>query len=161
MKTPRLYATFVLILVSIAIVEVAARQESANKQDVSSLSWMTGTWAGMSGQTEMEEQWTAAKGGSLLGVHRDLRNGRTVSFEFMRIQQAADGITYWASPGGKPATPFRAIEVSANRVIFENKEHDFPRRVIYWLASDGMLHAKIEGTINGKMESEEWVWKKQ
>jgi hypothetical protein len=125
------------------------------------LSWMTGSWSGVSGQVEMEEHWTAVKGGSLFGIHRDVREGRTVSFEFMRIQQAAQGITFWASPGGKPAVPFRAIEVTSDRVTFENKEHDFPQRVIYWIASDGMLHAKIEGMMNGKLESEEWSWKKQ
>lgn len=135
--------------------------QGSAKQDISILAWMSGNWVGVNGQTEMEEQWTTPKGGSLLGVHRDVRSGRTISFEFMRIQQDAGGITFWGSPGGKPAVPFRAIETSSQRIVFENKEHDFPQRVIYWLTADGMLHAKIEGTMNGKLESEEWAWKKQ
>jgi hypothetical protein len=43
------------------------------------------------------------------------------------------------------------------RVVFENPAHDFPQRVIYW--KDGNdLCARIEGTMNGKAESEEWKW---
>ena len=161
MNSVKPYLMILMMLISVAVVPPAVRMQEATRQDVSDLVWMAGTWVGVSGQTEVEEQWTTPKGGSLLGVHRDVRAGRTVSFEFMRIQQAADGITFWASPGGKPAVPFRAIEISAQRVTFENKEHDFPQRVIYWLTSDGMLHAKIEGMLKGKLESEEWAWKKQ
>ena len=161
MNTVKPYSVVLMILIVASIMTPIATMQGPAKQDVSILSWMSGTWVEVIGQTEMEEQWTTPKGGSLLGVHRDVRAGRTISFEFMRIQQDADGITFWGSPGGKPAVPFRAIEVTSQRVTFENKEHDFPQRVIYWLTADEMLHAKIEGTMNGKLESEEWAWKKQ
>lgn len=161
MNTVKPYSVVLMILIVASLMTSIATMQGPAKQDVSILSWMSGTWVEVIGQTEMEEQWTTPKGGSLLGVHRDVRAGRTISFEFMRIQQDADGITFWGSPGGKPAVPFRAIEVTSQRVTFENKEHDFPQRVIYWLTADGMLHAKIEGTMNGKLESEEWAWKKQ
>ena len=161
MNTVKPYSVVLMILIVASLMTSIATMQGPAKQDVSILSWMSGTWVEVIGQTEMEEQWTTPKGGSLLGVHRDVRAGRTISFEFMRIQQDADGITFWGSPGGKPAVPFRAIEVTSQRVTFENKEHDFPQRVIYWLTADEMLHAKIEGTMNGKLESEEWAWKKQ
>ena len=108
----------------------------------------------------MEESWLAPKGNTMLGLHRDVKNDRTVSFEFLRIEAAADGITYWASPKGKPATPFRLIESGGKRVVFENAQHDFPQRIIYWLSSDDSLHAKIEGTMGGKSASYEWSWRR-
>jgi hypothetical protein len=150
----------VVIVLLLAIGTSLAAQDRTTKLELSALAWMAGTWTGVTENTEMEEQWTVPKGGIMLGIHRDVRDGRAVSFEFIRIQESADGVTYWASPNGKPATPFRAIEIAGQRVVFENKEHDFPQRVIYRLTSDGMLHARIEGTIKGKLESEEWVWKK-
>ena len=39
--------------------------------------------------------------------------------------------------------------MSANKVIFENKEHDFPQRIIYRLDSDGDLLGRIEGILDG------------
>jgi hypothetical protein len=127
---------------------------------VDALAWMTGTWSGPSKGLEMEELWTSPRGGSMLGVHRDVKEGRTVSFEFLRIEESPAGITYWASPGGKPATPFRMVSHDGRRVVFENPKHDFPTRVLYWLGADGSLHARIEGSDGGKPVSEEWSWQR-
>ena len=64
------------------------------------------------------------------------------------------------SPSGRPATPFRLAESSERRVVFSNPELPYPTRILYWLAPDGLLHARIEGTLKGKAASEEWSWKK-
>ena len=121
-------------------------------------SWMAGTWTGVADGLEMEEVWTPAKGSSMLGLHRDVKGGRTVEYEFLRIEAAPDGVTYWASPSGRPATPFRLAESSERRVVFSNPELPYPTRILYWLAPDGLLHARIEGTLKGKAASEEWSW---
>ena len=52
------------------------------------------------------------------------------------------------------------IEQGEQRVVFENAEHDFPQRIIYWMTKDGSLHAKIEGSLGGKPASEEWTWRR-
>ena len=128
------------------------------KPPLDSLSWMTGSWSGTSRGIEMEEHWTTAKGGSMIGIHRDVAKGRTVSFEFLRIEQQGDQIVYLSMPNGRsPATPFPLKEVSGTRVVFENPAHDFPQRIIYW--KDGNdLRARIEGAMNGRPGSEEWRW---
>lgn len=135
-------------------------QPAGAATELSELRWIAGHWTGVQDGIEMEESWLAPKGKTMLGLHRDVKNDRTVSFEFLRIEATAEGITYWASPRGKPATPFRLIESSGKRVVFENAQHDFPQRIIYWLSSDDSLHAKIEGTLGGKPASEEWAWKR-
>jgi hypothetical protein len=94
----------------------------------------------------MEEHWTEPAGGILLGLHRDVKEGRTVLFEFLRIEETPDAVTYWASPKGRPATPFKLVEHAEKRVVFENKDHDFPQRILYWIDADGSLAARIEGT---------------
>jgi hypothetical protein len=131
---------------------------AASAQEVDSLAWMAGTWGGAKGGVESEESWTAPRGGAMLGVHRDVRAGRMVGFEFLRIDTEKDGLTYWASPGGRPATAFRLKESGSKRVVFENPAHDFPQRILYWLGDDGTLNARIEGTLQGEPGSEEWSW---
>jgi Domain of unknown function (DUF6265) len=138
--------------------DVASLSPTAN---VATLSWMSGRWAGTQDGTEMEEIWTTARGGTLLGLHRDVKGDKTVSYEFLRIEAVPEGLTYFASPQGRPATPFRAVENGKGRVVFENREHDFPTRILYWLAEDGKLHARIEGTLRGQPASEEWSWSRQ
>jgi Domain of unknown function (DUF6265) len=157
MQTSRIVITTVIVALAGFNLGVGGR---AQTNDLSGLAWMAGNWSGTQGGVEMEEYWQQPKGKMMLGLHRDVAGGRTVSFEFQRIEATSEAITYWASPRGRPATPFRLIEQKGNRVVFENAKHDFPQRVIYWLSDDGALHAKIEGTMNGKAASEEWTWQR-
>ena len=129
---------------------------------VAALAWMAGEWSGVDehGVTN-EEHWMEPAGGMMLAVHRDVAGGRATSFEFLRIESTPGGVVYFASPRGKPATPFPMIESRAQRVVFENPKHDFPTRILYWLGSGGEMHAKIEGKMGGKPASEEWTWKRR
>jgi hypothetical protein len=138
---------------------ILARPETP-PADPSRLTWMEGYWTGTADGIAMEEIWTAPRGGALLGMHRDVKEGKMISFEFFRIDTTADGATYFASPRSKPPTPFHAIELGDKRVVFENKEHDFPQRILYWLDGAGALHARIEGPQGGKTVGEEWTWTK-
>ena len=117
------------------------------------LAWMTGHWAATIDGVEMEEVWLAPRGGMLVGMHRDISKKRT-SFEYQRIAETKDGIVYFAQPGGQPPTPFRLTSVSGHHVVFANPEHDFPKRIIYWL-KDGKLCARVEG--DGE-SAEQWCW---
>jgi hypothetical protein len=125
--------------------------------DVSGLGWMEGRWTGTKDGLAMEEIWTSPAGGALVGLHKDVKGAR-VSFEFLRIAVAeGGGVTYFAMPRGASATPFALVEASGERAVFENKEHDFPQRILYWREGE-RLHARIEGTLKGKPASEEWSW---
>jgi hypothetical protein len=136
----------------------AALFAQTSKPSLADLSWLSGSWSGESGGIQMEEYWTAPKGNSMVGMHRDVGKGRTMLFEFLRIEQKGDQIIYLSMPNGRsPATSFPLKELSGTRVVFENPSHDFPQRIIYW--KDGNdLRARIEGTQNGKMSGEEWRW---
>ena len=136
---------------------LSASGEAGVATDVSALAWMAGHWRGVDEGTSMEELWTAPAGGTLLGVHRDVKGARTVSWEFLRIETTPDGIVYQASPMGRPPTPFKLVESGERRAVFANPQHDFPKRILYWLATDGALHARIEGDAGKSME---WRWER-
>lgn len=120
------------------------------------LNWLVGSWMVKKENSEIEEHWLPAKGEMMLAVNRTVRSGRPTSFEFLRIEQRGSQISYLASPSGKPAVEFKLIELGNQRVVFENKTHDFPQRIIYWRESDGSLRARIEGEVQGKSRSQEW-----
>jgi Domain of unknown function (DUF6265) len=134
---------------------------SAQPASLDRLAWMVGTWSGTDNDGfEMVEHWTDSKGGVMLGLHRDVKAGKAVSFEFMRIQATPGGIVLFASPRGAPPTPFPMAEIGDRRIVFANPEHDFPQRIIYRLTPDGSLNARVEGAVKGKTRSEEWTWKR-
>jgi len=139
---------------------LAAGSALAADEDMSRLAWLAGSWAGTADGIEMEEHWTPAKGGAMLGVHRDVKDGRMISFEFFRIQATPEGIVYFASPRSRPPTPFKLASLQGRHAIFENLQHDFPQRIHYWLDAQNVLHARIEGANDGKSASEEWAWQR-
>jgi hypothetical protein len=99
-------------------------------------------------------------GDVLLGVGVTTQGEAAKSFEFFRIAKTAAGLSYFASPNASAATEFKAIEICSEKVVFENKAHDFPQRVIYAKGPNGTLKARIEGTIEGKLEAEDWVYRR-
>src|SRR5258706_14373616 len=102
------------------------------KADIASLSWLAGAWGGDDAGMLNEEFWIPPKAGSMLAVHRDVKNGKTVAFEFLRIEEQGDSLVYLASPEGKAATPFKLVESGPKRAVFENETMEFPRRIVYF-----------------------------
>ncbi len=146
-------------IAGVALLWPAASGAEAESAAISALEWMAGSWSGTQEGVASEEHWTTAAGGALVGMHKDVRGDRMISFEFLHIVADETGrICYLASPGGAPPTAFCATQIGERRVVFENREHDFPQRLRYWLDDAGRLHARIEGPVDGRELSTEWIW---
>jgi Domain of unknown function (DUF6265) len=137
-----------------------ARAADKPPADLDQLAWLVGSWIERKQGVETEEHWIAPKGGIMLGVNRTVRAAGKTSFEFLRIARTSSGVSYFASPAGRPATEFPLVEAGDKKAVFENPKHDFPTRILYRLDADGALHGRIEGMIGGKMRSQEWRWER-
>ena len=118
-------------------------------QSITTLSWLSGNWTGPIGQATTEENWTAPAAGLMLGVSRTTAGDRLRSFEFLRIEQRPTGTFYVAQPGGRPPTEFKATSITPSEAVFENPQHDHPKRIAYTL-QNGALVINLEGDENGK-----------
>lgn len=137
----------ILLLVWASFVGTAA---VAADPGVESLGWLAGCWARSDAEPGSGEQWTTPTAGTMLGVSRTVRDGRTVEYEFVVIRATSDGtLVYHAHPSGQVATEFRLLRLVDREVVFENPAHDFPQRVGYRLERDGTLMAWIEGSRGG------------
>lgn len=167
------YACLLLLVVGVG----CASREAASVSDgltagdpLAPAAFLVGTWRTRAvNGTWTEEHWTAPAGGSMIGGSRTIGLGadgseRLKFFEFLRISASASGVTYHAAPLGRsPATEFLLVTSDRGgepRIVFENPEHDFPTRVIYWLDGEGRLHGRIEGAQGGKDRVEEWVYER-
>lgn len=125
-------------------------RSTGEPRSISQLSWLSGCWSAEGREEGSGEIWTSASGGSLLGISRTVKAGKTVEHEFMQIRERADGaIVFIATPSGQQTAEFPMREISAAKVVFENAAHDFPQRVIYERDGDKLI-GSIEGTKNGK-----------
>jgi len=140
-----------LFLLALAAGSAVAQQPAR----VASLDWMSGTWTQVKGEERVTETWIGPGNGLMVAANLTTRGAQRRSFEFLRIADTPEGFSYFASPGGRPATEFKLKTQGDRRVVFENAAHDFPQRVLYWREGEALV-ARIEGTIGGKEKSEEW-----
>ena len=138
-----------LVFPSIFIGVIALSLSIAGATETTSLpdlAWITGDWQTAPGRrAQVEEHWTQPAGGSMMGVSRTVAGDKTVEFEYLRIEQRADGIYYVAHPKARcPGTDFKLTRATATEAVFENPQHDFPKRIIYRKTEDG-LTASIDG----------------
>ena len=120
---------------------------SAQTPTLSDISWISGDWqTEPGGRRQIEEHWTKVAGASMLGMSRTVAGDKTVEFEYLRIEQRADGIYYVAHPKARcPGTDFKLTRASATEAVFENPQHDFPKRIIYQKTANDGLTASIDG----------------
>ena len=135
------------------------KPEQSNPGTVADLAWLSGHWIHQDGDRVSEEVWIAPRGGVMLGVNRSVRGTDRVGFEFLRIAETKDGVTYFASLGGKPPTPFLLTHVDESAATFENADNDFPQRIRYERENDA-LTATIDGTIGREKRMLTWTWRR-
>ena len=81
----------------------------------------------------------------MMGMSRTIAGDKTVEFEYLRIEQRESGIYYVAHPKARcPGTDFKLMRVSSSEAVFENPEHDFPKRIIYRKTAADALTASID-----------------
>lgn len=140
---------------------LAAGQSVAQAADVTSLAWLAGCWSAEKGEAGSGEQWMPPAGGTMFGVSRTVKNGKTVEFEFVQLRlNDAGKLVFIALPSGQKETTFVASEIGKDSVTFENPQHDFPQKVSYRLQPDGGLIARIEGTRAGKLRGVDFPMKR-
>lgn len=149
---------FMLTILMVAALGVTGIAQT--KRSLDELSWLSGCWEGRQRDAVIEEIWSKPAGLSMLGLGRTVKKGKTVSFEFMQFREENGTLVFLPQPQGGTRARFPLKDLFAGKMTFENKEHDFPQRVIYERKGPGLLLASVEGTYKGKEEREEFQMKK-
>ena len=149
---------------------------SSNPTRIDEVAWLEGDWGGdenlmpppadiNDGRSAVgtrqgiwtEEHWSTARGATMLGTNRSVRDDKTVFFEFLQIEASPLEVTYWAAPRGQSPTPFRLVKVEGQKASFYNPNHDYPQWIVYE-RSGSLLKVHIEGIENGRPNAHDWTW---
>jgi uncharacterized protein DUF6265 len=136
----------------VALASLLVSTAAAAEPEIGQLHWLAGCWASDGAEPGSEERWMPLAGGTMLGVSRTVRQGKTVALEFMEIRHLPDGkLAFVAHPSGQGTTVFTAVRASDSEIVFENPEHDFPQRVAYAKDGESKVRARIEGSEGGAL----------
>jgi Domain of unknown function (DUF6265) len=141
-----------LAAILIAYPAILLGQENAATayQDLNDVAWLTGCWSQRTATgTTTDEQWMAPSGGSMMGMSRNVRDGRTVGYEFVRLVQREGVLVFMAMPSGQAPAEFSGTSVSDQGFVVENPDHDFPKRIEYLKNGPDSLIANVSADENG------------
>lgn len=133
----------------IAMVSTLACPLLAAASDCGSLSvarWVLGDWVAGGEKTVFQESWTEVGPQTFEGFasERSMADGKLIGSEELRLVEMAGGVYYIAkvTHNALPVA-FRLTECSADRLVFENAAHDFPRRLEYRHEAGGRMVVAI------------------
>lgn len=116
------------------------------------LAWISGCWELERGARVTTERW-AGGDDLLLGTSHSTSEGRTVGWEFLRLDVSESGhIAYHAHPSDQLPTTFEAKLVTEDSVVFTNPAHDFPQSITYRRRPDSLLASIWGETSSGERE---------
>jgi hypothetical protein len=122
---------------------------------------LAGRWKMETRGGKLFEEWKVLEEGKLNGRSYKLVGSDTIALEKVLLQLDGTTISYIPTVGGQnnnqPVT-FNMSASSDNSFTFENKQHDFPQRVIYRFVNNDSLVARTEGTVNGKLKSSDFYY---
>jgi len=131
----------------------AAKLLTSEKGPLDAVGILVGSWTGKAGADSWEEHWTHAAGGTLVGAARAVGEGKTKFWEALRIETHPNNMVYVAQPKKGPPTDFALSPQSTKtKLVFENPQHDFPKRITYELVGRE-LRVEIAGAPGGPKES--------
>lgn len=146
--------TIYFIVFCILIVSCSNKESN----DINELDWIIGKWTSTSGSESMTEYWRK-EADVLIGEAWFISFDDTISTEQLKIITRGNDIFYIASPSDQMTTEFKLKQLNENEVLFENPDHDFPKKIYYKRISTDSLYAKIEGLINEQPQVMEFYWK--
>src|SRR5690606_15600316 len=127
----------------------------AKDEKIDELQWLLGTWINENGEEFSQETWSQESPTTFTAFSFTQVGKETVFAETMALEQKDDQLLLTVATANqnekKPVT-FKMISSKKEQFTFENKNHDFPQRIVYANPAKDSLHAWIEGTVNGEQK---------
>ncbi len=132
-------------------------QDGAKPSTLADAVWLAGLWtSGADTKGDWEEYWSTPRDGAMIGAFR-LKQATGTLYEFLLIEQEGDSVWmrlrhYRAKMQELEKEPLRLKLTSSvdQKLVFENPDHDSPKRITYHFQPPNGMNATIDTTRNGQ-----------
>jgi hypothetical protein len=112
---------------------------TASRFSLADFAWLPGRWQGQWGPRNVEQEWTPAKAGLMIGVYRIIEADKTLVVEILELSESPDGIKYrirhftpdlapWEKAGDSAV--LNLVSLDTKRIVFENPADGQPKRAV-------------------------------
>jgi hypothetical protein len=153
-----------ILAAGMVIMLLAFSYPADNKRIFKKLFALEGIWKMTTKKGAICEEWKKAGKNYLQNKAYMIKGSDTLITERVALTRTAGGIFYTSTvedQNNKQPVSFKMVSASANIFIFENREHDFPKRIVYQLLSADSLHAFIDDGVEGTKKVQHFYYAKQ
>jgi len=128
--------------------------------DLQNMGFIAGHWRGEAGGAQIEETWTAPEQGSMTGMYREMKGGKTTFYEFFTIEGSAEGpvlLINHFEPGlkgwedkSKPAAFHIKNFLPEGEVVFESNDPANPLLMTWSRTSKNTMDVLLERKRDGQ-----------
>lgn len=148
---------WLLSLLLVAGLSVSVYAQPSDSRTLEDVAWIAGYWIGGTDDNPMEEIWTAPLGDNMMGMFREVDEGKSVFYEFMLIQQTDagpalllkhfnPGLIGWEDKDVAQRYPLAALK--GRRAVFEHANR--MTRLVYERFTEDSLTVTLEKVREGK-----------
>jgi hypothetical protein len=139
----------------------------AEKCTIDQFSFMTGRWSEQQGSTDVDEQWSKPANGSMIGMYREMKGGKTVFYELLVLSQEGDGVVlrlkhFDANLIGREEKDQSVVldaTVSGHEATFTSRDKAKPIQLVYRRSSKTQLDAALIRERDGKTLRDEFHYR--
>ena len=113
-----------------------------------SLNWLLGNWNSANSKLKISESWqqTSAKTFEGSGYTYSIGKNKIVSTETLRLVEMSGEIFYMAKVASNDLpVAFKLTNCTANMAVFENAQHDFPKKLHYQITTAKNMTVVVSG----------------
>jgi hypothetical protein len=147
-RSAAITAVLIVVLIAPGALVFASGTPQSQAPGLDAFAWLEGEWERTTSRGLSVERWTRLADGSLTGesVTLPTEGGDEVHGEALQLAAMGDAIFYIARPRqNEYPTGFKLVELTAQRAVFDNPNHDFPQRITYSRTGDDAFTVTITG----------------
>jgi hypothetical protein len=160
------YLTHKNLVVAIScffILSAFVSKQSVNKEIFKQLYALEGRWIMKTSKGFIGEEWIKMNDEYLQNRGFVVKGADIIITERVALTIKKEEIFYTSTvedQNNKKPISFKLTSGKNNIFIFENPQHDFPKRIVYELISTDSLHAYIDDGSNGTKKRRDFYYKK-
>ena len=149
--------TRIIIAIIAAIALSAFIIDDNGKKMFKKLYALEGVWKMNTKRGAVCEEWKKVDKNYLQNKGYMIKGKDTIINERVALTNSKEGIFYTSTvedQNNKKPIAFKMTKAENNMFVFENPQHDFPKRIVYKLVTADSLHAYVDdGTETGKKQN--------
>lgn len=114
--------------------------------------WLAGCWERARPTSRMVELWTPAVNNVMTGTSYSITDTSQRELEQLRLFARGDTLIYEAHPSTQRMNEFKSTKITAQEIVFEDPEHDFPQKITYRRVGTDSLIVVTEGDRAGRAQ---------